>query len=152
MTPFAWGRCGLVLPRYPGTRVALLHRAGRPRTRSTSARCGSRARAADAKPGDWWLILPAGSAAAGRAALAPDSSPEHAGAATNDLIDADGNRVIEVGELTVRVGREQLRPGDAPGTRGRRGLGHDRARQQGSKIVMRADGTIVIDGQGQPRR
>ncbi|MEK8105538.1 hypothetical protein NKG94_11055 [Micromonospora sp. M12] len=30
LTPFAWGGCGLILPRYPGTRVALAYRNGAP--------------------------------------------------------------------------------------------------------------------------
>lgn len=113
LTPFAWGKCGLILPRYPGARVLLAYRRAQaddpvdlgalfePAAFSSS----------NAQPGDWWLILPVGVDEAARASV-PDTQESinpHTGAVSQDLIDADGNRVIELAEFTVRVGRGSLR-------------------------------------------
>src|SRR5262249_7093395 len=71
-----------------------------------------------AQPGDYWLILPVQGSTA---ALAPDAEAPgqlHAGKVTHDLTDSAGNRVIEVGELTVRVGRD-LKDVDARPARGK---------------------------------
>ena len=115
-TPFAWGRCGLVLPRYPGTRVAAAFRNGDADDPIDVGALWESGQGPESEPGDWWLILPGdvprrrrGQHAGRRAA-----PPEHTGKATNDLIDADGNRVIEVGGLTVRVGRTPAAAGQRP--------------------------------------
>jgi hypothetical protein len=105
LSPFAWGACGLVLPRYPGTRVLLVHRNGSDDDALDAGAVWESGHAPDSHPGDWWLILPAEVPTADRAAIAEGSTPaDYTGKATNDLIDADGNRCIEVGKLTVRVG------------------------------------------------
>jgi hypothetical protein len=139
LTPFAWGSCGLVLPRYGGMRVGLVHRGGRPEDPlDIGALWPSGAGPQNAKAGDWWLILPVG--AAGQ-----DPPPEPK-KAVNDLIDADGNRVIEVGELTVRVGRDDSLK--APGERPARGTADAVTivhAKKGSSIVMKADGAIEIE-------
>jgi hypothetical protein len=108
-SPFAWGKCGLVLPRYPGTRVVVTHRDGRSDDAIDVGALWASARGPDSEAGDWWLILPVGFDRAKRESIADDAVPtEHTGKVTQDLIDADGNRVIELGELTVRVGRNAL--------------------------------------------
>jgi hypothetical protein len=111
-TPFAWGTCGLVLPRYPGTRVLLVHRDGRGDDPVDIGTLWPSAHApSNAEAGDWWLILPAEVPEADRAAIPDSKVPEdYTGKVTNDLIDADGNRCIEVGRLTVRVGKDGLQP------------------------------------------
>jgi hypothetical protein len=116
LSPFAWGQCGLVLPRYPGTRVLLDHRQGQ---RHDAIDVGALWEAGhgpqNAQPGDWWLILPVGVASNARASIPDTQTPQdHTGAVTHDLIDADGNRVIEVGELTMRVGRSLHNVGARP--------------------------------------
>ncbi len=105
-SPFAWGLTGLVLPRYPGTRVVLAHRNGDPSDPVDVGALWESGTAPDSEPGDWWLILPVGMDAAGRTSLEDsDRRPDTwGGPVTQDLIDADGNRVIHVGELTMRVG------------------------------------------------
>jgi hypothetical protein len=143
LTPFAFGKAGLVLPRYPGTRVAVGHRLGAADDPVAIGALWQAGTAPDNQPGDWWLILP--TEADPRDALGDDDVPvPYTGAATNDLIDADGNRVIEVGELTVRVG--------APAPAGTRPARADDAgsitiehADAGSKIVMSADGAILIE-------
>lgn len=147
-TPFAWGAYGLVLPRYPGTRVLLVPRQGRA---DDAVDVGSLWRAdegPDARAGDWWLHLPAGVPAAQRTGI-PDDRPaaDPGEKASNDLTDADGNRVIEVGDLTVRVGRAALGPA---GTRPERG-GDEHAvtiehADGKASLVITADGTITLTG------
>ncbi|MFD0746370.1 hypothetical protein ACFQ1L_34425 [Phytohabitans flavus] len=109
VTPFAWGSTGLVVPRYPGTRVLLAHGKGDQDDPVDLGALWESGTGPDAEPGDWWLILPVGVPAEQRGSLADSAKPEpHTGPVTQDLIDADGNRVIEVGELTIRVTRDAL--------------------------------------------
>jgi hypothetical protein len=149
LSPFAWGGCGLVLPRYPGTRTLLVNRNGKPNDLVEVGALWESGHAPESEPGDWWLILPVGVAPAARASI-PDSEeppPEHTGAATNDLIDADGNRTIEVGEFTVRVrqpdklGGPGSRP-DPPAVRGAVTIEHA---ENGARITIKPDGTITIE-------
>ena len=76
----------------------------------------------DSRPGDWWLSLPVGVDESARARAAESDTPvPWSGPVSHDLIDADGNRVIELGSLVVRVGRKTLgsagtRPEPAEGT------------------------------------
>jgi hypothetical protein len=144
-TPFAWGKCGLVLPRYPGTRVLVSHRKGlKDEAIDVGALWGPDQRP-ESQAGDWWLILPVG---------APTTPPtdektapsEHTGHVVQDLIDAKGNRYLEVGELTIRVGPDKLkdagqRPDDP---QDRKGLIIEHPKT-GSKIQIKDDGTIVIE-------
>lgn len=145
-TPFAWGKCGLVLPRYPGTRVLVDHVGGRVDDPIDVGALWESGHGPESSPGDWWLILPAAVDAAKRQSASDDETPqEPASHATNDLIDADGARVIEVGRLTVRVQPKQLA---APGTRPP--APSDAAEQvtieheNGSRIVIKDNGDIVI--------
>jgi hypothetical protein len=106
-TPFAWGKCGLVLPRYPGTRVVVAHRDGRPDDPIDLGALWESGHGPDSEPGDWWLILPV--KVEKPQSLGESEVPqEHKAEVTTDLIDGDGNRVLEVGSLTVRVGTKSL--------------------------------------------
>jgi hypothetical protein len=147
VTPFAWGRCGLVLPRYPGTRVLLGHHLGHEDDPVELGALWESGHGPDSQPGDWWLILPAGVPSAQRQFLQPGQVPqEPSGTATNDLTDADGNRVIEVGKLTVRIGQELL---NAPGTRPEPAEGAVTIEhEKGSRIVIKQNGDIVIHSEG----
>jgi hypothetical protein len=149
LTPFAFGRCGLVLPRYPGTRVAVSHRGGRTDDPLDVGAFWQAGTAPESQAGDWWLALPAAVPASERERLADDAetpSP-YSGSASNDLIDADGNRVIEVGELTVRVGRSALRPAGARPKRADEKNAVTIEHADGdARLVIEPDGTIVIRG------
>lgn len=146
VTPFAWGQCGLVLPRYPGTRVVLAHVNGSPDDAVDLGAVWESGHGPDARAGDWWLILPAAVDAAARQSADDATTPqEPTQAATNDLIDADGERTIEVGRLTVRVKPGKLAaPGQRPPPPA------DEAEQvtiehaNGSRIVIKDNGDIVI--------
>lgn len=149
VTPFAFGKCGLVLPRYPGTRVAVVHREGQSDDpvdvgalwESGSAPDGSLA-------GDWWLSLPSAVEPARRARVEDgETVPPYAGKVTQDLIDADGNRVIEVGELTIRVGRDVLRDaGERPPRGDAAGAITIEHADGGARLVLHPDGSIVLKG------
>jgi hypothetical protein len=151
LTPFAFGKCGLVLPRYPGTRVAIIHRDGKCDDPIDVGALWPSGKGPDqAAAGDWWLILPSEVTANERTSL-PDTTTtppaDYTGKVTHDLIDADGNRVIELGELTVRIGRGALQ---GPGVRPARASDQDSITIEhadgGSKLVLKADGSIQIKG------
>jgi len=120
LTPFAWGKCGLVVPRYPGTRVVSVYRHGLPDDPVEVGAVWGAGEGPDAQAGDWWLSLPVGFPKNNRAAISDDAVPaQHSGAVANDLIDADGHRVVEVANLRVRIGSGGLkqagtRPEPAP--------------------------------------
>ena len=150
LTPFAWGPCGLVLPKYPGTRVALAHRNADPADPLELGCLWEAGGAPDARAGDWWLILPVGVPEGERADVSDESAaPRHTGPASNDLIDADGNRVIEVGELTIRVGRDSLK--DA-GERPARAKAADSVTIEhadgDARIVIASNGAITVSAKG----
>ncbi len=148
-TPFAWGKCGWVLPRYPGTRVMMVHRNGQGSDPVEVGALWESGHGPDSEPGDWWLILPVDIPESQRSNIAENATPEeHTGKVSQDLIDAEGNRIIEVGELTIRVGKESLknageRPNrpKRPSVEGSVTIEHTK---EGSKIVMKPDGSIEI--------
>jgi hypothetical protein len=147
-SPFAWGKCGLVLPRYPGTRTLLVQRNGQPRDPVDVGALWESGHGPDSEAGDWWLILPVDVPQADRGGAADSETPpeEHAGQVTNDLIDAEGRRTIEVGELTIRVGKDALgsagtRPA-APSDQDAITIEHTK---EGAKITLKPDGTISIE-------
>jgi hypothetical protein len=104
LTPFAWNRCGLILPRYPGMLVQ--HRRG---ALENPIDIGALLQVNNVptkgKAGDWWLVLPVDVDPADEFASDTDTPERFTGNATNNLIDAAGNRIVEVGALTIRVGK-----------------------------------------------
>lgn len=143
LTPFAWGNCGLVLPRYPGTRVLLAHRNG---VASDAVDIGAVWDAqvgapATAKPGDWWLILPVDFATEQeRKSIDETATPgEHKDKVTQDLIDAEGNRVIEVGSLTIRIGKAKLKKAGERPTK----ITLENPKEQ-AQITIEEDGKVTI--------
>lgn len=147
-TPFAYGKCGLVVPRYPGTRVLVVNRGGDPDDPVDVGALWTRGQGPDgAEIGDWWLILPVDLEGdqAPRAAIPDDDTAEQrASRATQDLIDARGNRVIEVGALTVRIGKDSLRAaGERPP------VANDPVTIEhaagNARIVIAQDGSITIE-------
>lgn len=147
-SPFAWGKCGLVLPRYPGTRTLLVQRNGQPRDPVDVGAVWESGKGPDSEAGDWWLILPVDIPQSDRGSTTDsETAPqEHTGKVTNDLIDAEGRRTIEVGELTIRVGKDALgnagtRPA-APSDADAITIEHTK---KSAKITLKPDGTITIE-------
>ncbi|HET8922548.1 MAG TPA: hypothetical protein VFN26_06080 [Candidatus Acidoferrum sp.] len=111
LTPVAWGKCGLVLPRYPGTRVLVAHRGGFADDGVDIGALWESGKGPQSNPGDWWLILPAEVSSGDRAQFSDDNATPkpYSGKVTQDLIDADGLRVIEAAGLTIRFDKNGLK-------------------------------------------
>ena len=145
VTPFAYGGYGLVLPRYPGSRV-LLADTGGGRDVVDLGGVWEDGVTPPAKPGDWWLVLPISLPTDDLTADA-DSTPPKSDDASHDLIDGDGRRVIEVAGLTLRVIDEPTKcdkrpdPGDTGTVVIENVQGSSSAR-----IVIKADGSITVSG------
>jgi hypothetical protein len=101
VTPFAWGACGLAVPRYPGMRVMLGYVNGDVTDPIDLGATWGPDQRMDSEPGDWWLKLPVDQNAA---PISDTGNHLPSGHVVNDLTDASGTRVIEVGKLTIRVG------------------------------------------------
>lgn len=113
LTPFAFGKCGLVLPRYPKMRVLLAYRKGDANDPiDVGALWQSEHTPPNASMGDWWLSLPAkldGDPAA-TATDDDDASPpdDYSGKVSQDLTDARGRRAIDVSTLRIRACSDTL--------------------------------------------
>jgi hypothetical protein len=108
-----------VLPRYPGTRVVLNYRNGEQIDPIEMGALWESGGGPDSDPGDWWLSLPAEVTPGQRQSIPDSDQPPtiYSGKVTNDLTDADGDRVIEVAGLTIRLGKNGLNPaGQRPQT------------------------------------
>jgi hypothetical protein len=129
-------------------RVALTHRNGAPDDPVDLGGVWPSGDGPDAHAGDWWLSTPVGVPEKQRTGLSDDGPAEHTGEVANDLIDADGVRIVEVGQLVVRVGADQQR---TAGRRPQRGnapadsvtIEHSDGK---AKVVVLQDGTIELHG------
>ncbi len=146
LTPFAWSKCGLVLPRYPGTRVMVAHRLGQTDDVIDAGALWKTSDVPGSKAGDWWLILPANVPQSDRDKFKDDDATpvNYTDVATHDLIDADGNRVIEVGALSVRVGKSNLtKAGSRPQAPGEDSITIE---HRGRKVLtVDKNGNITLD-------
>jgi len=149
-SPFAWGKCGLVLPRYPGMRVVVAHRKGLETEPIDIGAIWDSGQGPETQPGDYWLSLPIGVDAGKREKAGDDDTiAPYSGKASHDLIDADGNRVIEVGAFVVRVPKDNAAAaaGTRPAAGEAGGIVIEHAKGE-AKIVLKADGSILIQGKG----
>jgi hypothetical protein len=148
-TPFAYGPWGLVLPRYPGMRVLVVNRAGNPNDPVDVGALWSRGSGPSAaQMGDWWLCLPVNFDETGPPVAVGDRDaavPPENGSAVNDLIDAHGNRVIELCKLTIRIGKSLLlSPSNRPLVEDAAvSIVYDNGTAQ-AKIQIAEDGSITI--------
>jgi hypothetical protein len=101
VTPFAWGQCGLAVPRYPGMRVMIGFVNGAAEDPIDLGAAWGPDQRMDSEPGDWWLKLPVDQSTD---AIRDTADHLPSGHVVNDLTKKDGTRVIEVGKLTIRVG------------------------------------------------
>lgn len=104
VSPFAWHRCGLVVPVYPGMKALLHHNLGRADDALVGGFFWSEDPAIEPpanKDGDYWLCLPVDPPSNGP----PTSSTK----AANDLVGKGGLRVIEAKGLKITVGSEKLK-------------------------------------------
>src|SRR5262249_27478256 len=104
VSPFAWNKCGLVVPVYPGMKALLSHNVGLGDDALLTGFLWSETPSIEPpqnKAGDWWLCLPI------------DFNPAHAPPddntnAVNDLTANNGKRVVEVKGLKITVRSDKL--------------------------------------------
>jgi hypothetical protein len=136
---FAWHKCGLIVPIYPGMRALLAHNQNltndaivtgflwpdqpeytRPKN----------------EPGDYWLCLP----------TKLDGNNQPTGKGVNDLTDKSGIRVIQAKGLHIYVGEKDLPDvGTRPSTPDPKTLVIEH--ESGTKITIANDGAIKIETQ-----
>jgi hypothetical protein len=114
-SPFAWRKCGLVTPVYPGMKALLLHNRAVASDGIVAGYIWSKQPDFAPPPnqaGDWWLCLPIDFDAT--------QPPTDSTNAVNDLTTNTGCRVIELKGLKITVGASGLKsvgnrptPGDA---------------------------------------
>jgi hypothetical protein len=126
--------------------VVLAHRNGRANDKLDIGALWESGHGPVSQPGDWWLSLPALDGPPPSSVSDTQTPQEHTGKVTQDLTDAAGNRFIEVGELTVRVGKGKLeqagtRPQEPADGRGAVTIEHTGG---GAKLVIKPDGSIEI--------
>jgi hypothetical protein len=103
VSPFAWHKCGLVVPVYPGMKALLSHNLNLADDALVTGFLWSEKPALEppkSKEGDWWLCLPID--------FDPSNPPTDNTKAVNDLIANDGKRVIELKGLKITVGADKL--------------------------------------------
>lgn len=142
VSPFAWHRCGLVVPVYPGMRALLGHNLDLVNDAVVTGFLWSQVQTAEYQPpknlpGDYWLCLPT--------EIGPDQRPM--GKGVNDLTDKSGLRVIESKGLRISVGDGTLSEvGERPTPPSAQTLviEHD----QGTKISIADDGALQVEVAG----
>jgi hypothetical protein len=139
VSPFAWDRCGLVVPVYQGMRAVLVHNQGSVNDALAAGFTWSKQAGhvpPSNEPGDYWLSLPT---------KVEDGKP--AGKGVNDLTDAAGNRAIQAAGLSITVGEDKLpelgaRP-EPPAAR-TFVIEHDK----GTKVEIADDGSVTVTTDG----
>ena len=136
---FAWHKCGLVTPIYPGMKALLNHNRSLPDDVLITGFMWSKTPEIEPPPnqkGDWWLCLPID--------FDTTSLPKDDTKAVNDLIANNGQRVIQVKGLKITVGKEKL-----PNVGVRPTEGEDDEflieHTSGTKIRILANGKIEIE-------
>jgi hypothetical protein len=138
VSPFAWHKCGLVVPVYPGMKALLSHNLSLPNDALVTGFLWSEKPALEppkSKEGDWWLCLPID--------FDPSSPPSDGTKAVNDLIANNGKRVIEVKGLKITVGKDSL---GGVGARPVEGNDDEFVIEHGSgtKLMIGSDGSVSI--------
>lgn len=142
VSPFAWHRCGLVVPVYPGMRALLGHNLDLVNDAVVTGFLWSQVQTAEYQPpknlpGDYWLCLPT--------QIGPDQRPM--GKGVNDLTDKSGLRVIQNKGLRITVGNGNLpEVGERPTLPSEQTLVIEH--EQGTKITIANDGALQIEATG----
>lgn len=139
VSPFAWRKCGLVVPVYPGMRALLSHNLNMRDDALVSGFIWSERPANEppkGKEGDWWLCLPIDFDA--------KSPPADDTKAVNDLTANNGKRVIEVKGLKITVGADKL---PSVGVRPAEGADDEFLieHKSGARIRIADDGALSIE-------
>jgi hypothetical protein len=115
ISPFAWRKCGLVTPVYPGMKAVIVHNRALASDGMVAGYIWSKQpdfAPPENQSGDWWLCLPVDFDAT--------QPPGDSTKAVNDLTANNGCRVMELKGLKITVGADGLKeigkrptPGDA---------------------------------------
>lgn len=103
LSPFAWNKCGLVVPVYPGMKALLTHNLDLADDALVAGFIWStkpKIETPKNNAGDWWLCLPIDFDAS--------NPPGDSTKAVNDLTANNGKRVIEVKGLKITIGADKL--------------------------------------------
>jgi hypothetical protein len=136
---FAWRKCGLVTPVYPGMKAVMLHNRALASDGIVAGYIWSKQ--PDFAPpashaGDWWLCLPIDFDAT--------QAPSNQTKAVNDLTGNTGKRVIEVKGLRITVGAGKLA---SIGNRPTEGADDDFLIEHvsGTSVQIDSNGALTID-------
>jgi hypothetical protein len=134
VSPFAWRKCGLVTPVYPGMKALLAHNLNLHDDAMVVGFLWSEKPAFEPpqnKEGDWWLCLPID--------FDTTNPPADSAKAVNDLIANNGKRVIEVKGLKITIGADALKTVGARPTEG----------NDGECLIEHASGTKILINAGE---
>jgi hypothetical protein len=144
-SPFAFHKCGLVVPIYSKMRALLVHGWSNPNDAIIDGYLwDDKMTPPSNQSGDWWLCLPT--------QLDGDGLPT--GSGVDDLIDQNGQRVIQVKGMRITVGSELLNPvgkRPTPGSSEALTIETDQGAKitvQGAKIELTAGGVTLAIGEG----
>jgi len=148
LTPFAFGSAGLVIPHYPGMRVADLHYREDASQALVAGCLWPDGKEPESHVGDWWLSLPTEVDSAESVDDSGDAD-EPSGEASHDLIDGHGARAIHVLGFRISIGKANMpevgeRPEDPP--KGELLIEHEKSN---AKIHITSDGDIEISTDGE---
>jgi hypothetical protein len=136
-SPFAFGSCGLVVPVYSKMRALLVHGWNDPNDAVVDGFLWPKdVTPPPNKSGDWWLCLP----------TQLDAGGLPTGPTSDDLITADGQRVISVKGMKIAIGSgllNQVGSRPTPGSDESLTITTD----QGAKITLKGSQIQVTDGQ-----
>jgi len=138
ISPFAWHKCGLMVPVYKGMKAVIAHNKSLADDSLVAGFIWSQTPAIEppaSKAGDWWLCLPAD--------YDDSNPPSDSTKAANDLTANNGKRVIEVKGLKITVGADKLGNVGARPTEGADNvflIEH----KSGTKFEIGDDGTLTI--------
>ncbi|WP_030760461.1 hypothetical protein [Streptomyces griseus] len=138
-SPFAWHHVGLSVPVYPGMRALLNQVRDDPDDSVVTGFVWANDPETERPPahdGDWWLCLPT--------QLGAGDPPRPTGKTANDLVTADGLRVVEAVGLKIAVGKETCsKTGKRPAEGDPEVLLLTHA--SGTALTIHADGRVTVD-------
>jgi hypothetical protein len=136
-SPFAWHKCGLVVPVYPKQRALLAHNRSDPNDAVVAGFLWAEDPLDErpkSEPGDWWLCLPT-----------ELSGDRPSGKGANDLTDAAGLRVIQAKGFHLMVGEDLLPDvGERPTPPNANELTIEH--KSGTKVTIADDGKVEVKG------
>jgi hypothetical protein len=141
VSPFAWHKCGLVVPVYEGMKAHLSHNLGLQDDVLIDGFIWSETPVIEPpknKAGDWWLCLPIDFNTA--------NPPSDSTKAVNDLIANNGKRLIQLKGLKITIGASTL---PSVGDRPEEGADDEFLieHKSGTTLKIAEDGKVTIEAE-----